>query len=125
MQKVPLSVSVADAINNIKAFLATKDFEIFADIDHRANASSVDLDMPAARVLLFGNPMGGTKLMQKDIFMSFDLPIRIAVVESEGQTYLVHHNKADYSAHYQVAGHPVLDKMEGLFAALAANASGD
>ena len=30
--------------------------------------------MPGAQVLIFGNPLAGTRLMTKDLYVSFDLP---------------------------------------------------
>jgi uncharacterized protein (DUF302 family) len=116
---IPLSVN--EAAERIKSFLIKKDFEIFADIDHRLNAKKVDLDMQESRVLIFGNPLAGTKLMQKDIFMSLDLPIRLAVVEKNNETFLLHQTTADYSKQYQVAGHPVLEKVENLFSILVSD----
>ena len=120
MNKISVPLSVEEAVDRIKSFLEKKEFEIFADIDHRLNASSVGLEMPYSRVLIFGNPLAGTKLMQKDIFMSFDMPLRLAVVEDGSKTYLLHESASDYSSQYKVEGHPVLEKVEGLFSALVA-----
>jgi hypothetical protein len=36
---------------------------VFAEVDHRANAHTVKLEMPSTTVLLFGNPRGGTPPM--------------------------------------------------------------
>lgn len=119
MKKTSLSISVSEAADRLKASLMEKGFEIFADIDHRQNALAVDLDMPESRVLVFGNPLAGTKLMQQDIFTSFDLPLRLAVIESEGETLLLHQTATDYSNRYRVEGHVVLEKIDQLFAALA------
>ncbi len=81
--------------------------------------SSVDLEMPASRALIFGNPVAGTKLMQKDIAISLDLPLRLAIVDKDGQTMLIHQTTEDYCGNYRVENHPVLEKIESLFAALA------
>ena len=124
MKTISIPLSGDEAIERIKSFLVTKEFEIFADINHQSNAHSVDLDMPYSRVLIFGNPLAGTKLMQKDIFMSFDMPLRLAVVEKENETFLLHQTSVDYSNQYQVEGHPVLEKVENLFTALASELTG-
>ena len=123
MKSSLVAFSVNDAAERIKTFLQKKDFVIFADIDHKLNAANVDLDLPDSRVIIFGNPTGGTKLMQKDIFISFDLPLRLAVVEKEGKTFLLHDTVADYNNKYQVEGHPVLDNIEKLFTAITAELS--
>ena len=119
MKFTPIPLSGDEAVERIKSFLAKKEFEIFADINHQANAKSVSLDMPYSRVLIFGNPMVGTKLMQKDIFMSYDMPLRLAIVEKDNEILLIHQTSADYINQYQVEGHPVLDKVDSLFSALS------
>ena len=118
MKQIPLKLSVSESVEHIKKSLKEKGFTLFCDIDHQANAGSVDLDMPASRALIFGNPVAGTRLMQKDITMSLDLPLRLAIVDNNGQTMLIHQTTEDYSQNYQVDGHPVLEKIESLFSAL-------
>ncbi len=120
MNKIRITPSVNDAVEKIKKFLIKKQFQIFADINHKTNAQTVNLDMPESRVLIFGNPMAGTKLMQDDIFISFDLPMRIAVVEKDNETYLLHHSTQDYDKEYQVSKRDVLDNIERLFDAIKA-----
>ena len=118
MKSTKVNRSVTDSAECIIKSLQEKGFNIFCDIDHQANAKGVDLEMPAARVLIFGNPIAGTKLMQKDITMSLDLPLRLAIVDNDGETLLVHQTSEDYCRDYQVENHPVLQKVEELFATL-------
>ena len=119
MKQIPLKLSVSESAEQVKVSLKGKGFTLFLDVDHQANAASVDLEMPASRVLIFGNPVAGTKLMQKDITMSLDLPLRLAIFDNNGQTMLLHQTSEDYSRDYAVENHPVLEKVEGLFATLA------
>ena len=118
MEQIPVKLSVSKSAELIKESLQKKGFTIFSDIDHQANARSVDLDMPASRVLIFGNPIAGTQLMQQDITISLDLPLRLALVDKDGQTMLMHQTTGDYCDRYQVDGHHVLEKVEQLFTAL-------
>ena len=119
MEHIPLKLSVPESVDRIKESLKEKGFTLFCDVDHQANANSVDLEMPASRVLIFGNPVAGTKLMQRDIAMSLDLPLRLAIVDKDEQTMLIHQTTQDYCRNYQVENHPILEKIESLFAALA------
>ena len=119
MKQIPLKLSVPDSAEQVKISLKDKGFNLFCDVDHQANAASVDLEMPASRVLIFGNPTAGTRLMQKDIAISFDLPLRLAIFDKDGQTMLLHQTSEDYSRDYSVENHPVLEKVETLFATLA------
>jgi uncharacterized protein (DUF302 family) len=119
MKHIPLKLSVPESADRIKRSLEEKGFTLFCDVDHQANADSVDLEMPASRAIIFGNPVAGTKLMQKDIAMSLDLPLRLAIVDKDGQTMLIHQTTEDYCRNYQVEKHPILEKIESLFTALA------
>jgi uncharacterized protein (DUF302 family) len=119
MKKVAIKPSVADAIQQIKTSLQQKGFDIFCDIDHQANAKSIDFELAASHVLIFGNPLAGTKLMQRDIMLGFDLPLRLAVVEKDGTTILIHQTIDDFTSKDLLDGHPVLGKIEQLFSSLA------
>jgi uncharacterized protein (DUF302 family) len=119
VKKIPLKLSVLESAERLKRSIESKGFTVFADIDHQANAESVNLELPASRVLIFGNPVAGTKLMQKDISVGFDLPLRLALVEKDQQTILIHQTSEDYTNLYQLKGHPVLEKIESLFTTLA------
>lgn len=118
MKRTKVNLSVAASAECLIKSLQEKGFKIFCDIDHQANAKGVDLEMPASRVLIFGNPVAGTKLMQKDIAMSLDLPLRLAIVDNDGETLIIHQTSEDYCRNYQVENHPVLMKVEELFATL-------
>ena len=91
MKVIEVKSSVAEATTQLKNMLQEKGFTIFCEIDHKKNASDVGLEMPESRVLIFGNPEGGTKLMLNDIAISLDLPMRIAITESgTGATQLIY-----------------------------------
>lgn len=119
MKQTIVNLSVAETTERLKKSLLVKGFTLFCDIDHQANAKNVQLEMPAAHTLIFGNPMGGTKLMQKDINVSLDLPLRLAVVEQGDHCLLIHHTNEIYSTHYDLDHHPVLGKIDDLFNTLA------
>ncbi len=125
MNSTAISHTVAEAIEQIKASLNNKGFILFSDINHQANAKKVGLDMEESRVLLFGKPEVGTKLLQTDIFCSLDLPMRLAVVSKNGSSYMVHQTSDDFSANYQLKDHPVLEKMDALYATLIKELIGD
>ena len=123
MKQIKIKHSVTETTKRIKMSLEDKGFTLFSDIDHQENAKKADLNMPESRVLIFGNPIAGTKLMQKDITVSLDLPMRLAVVDDNGQTLLIHQTSDDFVANYQLENHPVLEKIEGLFNILASELS--
>ena len=89
-----------------------KGFSIFMIVDHKKNATSVDMKLPFTQVIIFGNPKAGTKLMQADISMGYELPMRIMVHEKNGKV-MVYYRKPEYfSNSYMLKGSPILLKMK-------------
>ena len=85
--------NVHDTINNIKAIVKAKGLGVFAVINHKGNAKSVGLDMRETKVIIFGNPKLGTKLMQENILAALDLPIKILVYEDiDGSVKIAYRN---------------------------------
>lgn len=71
--------NVADTIENIKKVVEAKGFTVFAVINHQQNASNVGMYLNESKVIIFGNPKIGTLLMQEDMQIALDLPLRILV----------------------------------------------
>ena len=71
--------SVDKTVSNIEKILLKKGLNIFAVIDHKANAKSVDMNMAESKVIIFGNPKLGTKLMNNNILSGLDLPLKIFI----------------------------------------------
>lgn len=63
--------------------------DIFERVDHSAGAESVDMDLRPTRVIIFGNPKGGTPFMQCAQTVGIDLPMKALVwKDAEGQVWL-------------------------------------
>lgn len=71
--------SVTQTVKNIKKIVTKKGLSVFAVINHRANAKKVSMKMREAKLIIFGNPKMGTKLMQDNIVTALDLPMKILV----------------------------------------------
>jgi len=71
--------NVTDTIENIKKIVEAKGFSVFAVINHQQNASNVGMHLNESKVIIFGNPKIGTLLMQEDMQIALDLPLRILV----------------------------------------------
>jgi len=105
--------SVKDTMDKFEALVESKDMQVFARVDHKQNAMGVDMQMNEAEVLIFGNPKGGTVIMQKDSAVALDLPLRVAVYSDDaGKVWVSYHNPQSLSADYDVAGVPVLSAVE-------------
>jgi uncharacterized protein (DUF302 family) len=73
----------AETIDRLQDEIAGRGLQVFARIDHAANAVMVGLDMPPATVLVLGNARGGTPLMLKAPALALDLPLRVLVRQDE------------------------------------------
>ena len=72
-------VDVTTTANNIKDIVASKGLSTFAMINHSGNAKMVDMKLNESKMVIFGNPRLGTALMQQDMTVGLDLPLRILV----------------------------------------------
>ena len=107
--------SVKETMDKFEALVKSKGMNIFARVDHTKNAAGIDMKMNDAEVLIFGNPKGGTVLMNQDVAVSLALPLRVAVYKDQtGKVWLSYHNPQDLKGSYDVAGGAkVLNKVEG------------
>jgi uncharacterized protein (DUF302 family) len=58
------------------ATLAERNLTVFARVDHAAGAASVGLSLRTTELVIFGNPKGGTPLMQDQQSAGIDLPLK-------------------------------------------------
>jgi uncharacterized protein (DUF302 family) len=78
-----------ETMNRFEAQAAQKGLKVFARIDHAAGAATVNKTLRATEVLIFGNPQGGTPLMECAQSMGIDLPLKALVwADAQGQVWL-------------------------------------
>jgi len=78
---------------------------IFARVNHAALAAEVGLVLRPTEVILFGNPRGGTPLMQAKQTMGIDLPLKALVWEdASGQTWLSYNEPEWLAKRHELAG---------------------
>lgn len=89
--------ALTDAIENAGATL-------FATVDHGAGAMKVDMELPDAQLVIFGNPKLGTPVMQSDILAGLDLPLRVLIYSDEGETKIAYLKPEAMAARYGLEG---------------------
>ncbi|NJC28206.1 DUF302 domain-containing protein [Neolewinella antarctica] len=68
---------------------------VVEEVDHQQNAQNINAELPATRVVLFGNPTLGTPLMQANQRAGIDLPQKMLVyINNDGQTVTAYNNTA-------------------------------
>ena len=87
--------SVGATVEKLEAALQAKNVKLFALIDHSGEAAKAGLTMPPTKLLIFGNPKGGTPLMLASPSAAIDLPLKILVAEdSQGQVWISYNSPA-------------------------------
>ncbi len=102
LSTIALSASAADGLTSVMSPYSAKQtldrFEeiakqrgliIFARIDHAAGANKIGKTLRPTEVLIFGNPQGGTPLMECAQSIGIDLPLKaLAWEDDKGQAWL-------------------------------------
>jgi uncharacterized protein (DUF302 family) len=83
--------AVPATVERLVAAAEARGFKIVARVDHAAAAAGVDMELRPTTVVIFGNPRGGTPLMQCDQRAGLDLPLKVLVWENAtGETHLTY-----------------------------------
>ena len=84
--------SVDETVDRLLSVLKEKGIKLFCLIDHSGEAAAAGLTMRPTKLLIFGNPKGGTPLMVAAPSTAIDLPLKILVAETESSKTLVFWN---------------------------------
>ena len=93
---IPSHHSVDETVNKLKTILQSKGVTLFALVDHSGEAEKVGLKMPPTKLLIFGNPKGGTPLMLAAPSVAIDLPLKILVAEDAQGKVWISYNSSEY-----------------------------
>ncbi len=86
-------VDVSTTTNNIKNIVSKKGLHVFAVINHSGNAKMVNMKLNESKMIVFGNAKLGTVLMQQDMTVGLDLPLRILVFkDTDGRVKMAYRN---------------------------------
>lgn len=96
----------------------------FARIDHAAGAAQVGTPLRPTEVLIFGNPQGGTPLMECAQTIGIDLPLKVLVWEDASSQVWLGYNDPGYLAQrHGVPDCPAAKSLQKALAGLAAAAT--
>jgi uncharacterized protein (DUF302 family) len=115
-----------ETMDRLEAEIHQKGMNVFARIDHAAGAANVGLALAPTELIIFGNPRGGTPLMQSVQTVGIDLPLKVLVWQDAANKTWVSYNEPGWIAQrHGVAGaESTIDKMADLLSAIAREAAG-
>lgn len=114
-------------LQRLRAALSAKAITVFAEIDHAAGATGVGLVLRPTTVVIFGNPVAGTPLMQAAQTTGIDLPLKILVwQDAQGRTQVSYNDPAWIVARHGLAPGAVraVVTLSAVLDALARHAAG-
>ncbi|TAX38944.1 DUF302 domain-containing protein [Rhizobium leguminosarum] len=76
--------SFEETLETVLNAIAKAGMTVFAEIDHAKAALDNGLSMPQTRVVIYGNPKGGTPAMLGSPLTALDLPLKMLVRELPG-----------------------------------------
>jgi uncharacterized protein (DUF302 family) len=94
----PSSWPVPETLDRLEAVLQAKSITIFARVDHSGEANKVGLRLRPTEVLIFGNPKGGTGVMQTSPTSAIDLPLKALAWRDDGGQVWLSYNDPSYFA---------------------------
>jgi uncharacterized protein (DUF302 family) len=118
--------SVDETVEKLQAMLREKGVRLFALVDHSGEAEKAGLQMRPTKLLIFGNPKGGTPLMLAAPSVAIDLPLKILVSEdAQGKVWISYNEPAYLQARHGIPAEllPNVALAGALAEALAAKAA--
>jgi uncharacterized protein (DUF302 family) len=117
--------SVKETIDKLEELVTEKGFKVFARIDHAAGAKSVDQELRPTELLIFGNPAGGTPLIQAGQSMGLTLPLKVLAWQDEaGKVWIGYDAMGDLLALRSLPkDHPAAAKIDGALDVMTTAAS--
>jgi len=85
--------SVDETVQKLKGILQAKGITLFALVDHSGEAAKAGMKMRPTKLLIFGNPKGGTPVMLAAPSSAIDLPLKILVWEDiQGKVWITYNS---------------------------------
>ena len=117
--QVPSRYSLNETVDRLQAAFAEKNLRVFAVIDHSGEAEKVGLSMLPTKVVIFGNPKGGTPPMVAAPTLAIDLPLKALVAEDAAGKVSVTYNSPEYLQERHEVPSELIKNLAGAGAVIA------
>jgi uncharacterized protein (DUF302 family) len=97
-------MSFTETLKRLRTAIVVGGNTLFADIDQSAAAQGVGLALRPTHLLVFGNPKGGTPLMDAFPLIALDLPLKFLVWEEEGHANVAYTPASVLAQRHAVTG---------------------
>ena len=93
---LPSEYSVEKTADRFENILKEKGLTIFARVDHSKNAKNVNMKLRPTEVIIFGNPVAGTPIMQCSQLAAIDLPQKALIWQDSTGKVWFSYNDPEY-----------------------------
>lgn len=115
-----------ETLERLSAAITSAGNTIFATIDQSAAAKSVGLALRPTALVVFGNPSGGTPLMDAYPLVALDLPLKILVWEEPEGVKIAYVPMSAIAARHGIEGMEArITAMDAALATLTESAAGE
>jgi uncharacterized protein (DUF302 family) len=112
--------SAAATMARLEEQVKQRGLAVVAKVDHAAGAVRVGKTLRPTELLIFGNPQGGTPLMECAQTAGIDLPLKALVwQDAAGQVWLGYNDPAYLAQRHQAAACQAVDNLRKALAGLA------
>jgi uncharacterized protein (DUF302 family) len=115
-----------ETMDRVETEIGERGMNVFARIDHAADAAEMGLTLRPTELIIFGNARGGTPLMQPNQTVGTDLPLKALVWQDAAGKTLISYKEPSWIAqrHGVADAEAVVSKMTNLLRAIATTAAG-
>jgi len=104
--------SVDTTVKNLKNIIKNRGLAIFATINHQGNAKMVHMKLNESKMVIFGKAELGTALMQQDMTVGLDLPLRVLVYrDNDGKVKMAYRDGAWLAQHHILHAQSKIEKI--------------
>lgn len=112
--------AAGETMDRLEQLVEERGLRVFARIDHAAGARSIGSALRPTELLIFGNPRGGTPLMQCAQTAAIDLPLKALVWEDESsRVWLGYNDPAFIAERHDAANCAAVENLRSVLASLA------
>lgn len=105
--------SVHDTASRFAEQARTSGMTVFARVDHRQGAMSRSMALLPNEVIIFGDPKGGTPLIQCAPSIGIDMPMKALIwQDDDGQTWLGYNDPAWIAERHGAADCPAVKPLQ-------------
>ena len=116
---VKSSYSAKETMDRLEASVKQRGLTVFARIDHAAGAAKIGKTLRPTELLIFGNPQGGTPLMECEQTAGIDLPLKaLAWEDAAAQVWVGYNDPAYLAQRHGAASCPVVENLRKALSSL-------